>query len=173
MVFDAHNRAFAFFRRACTRGIYDNMKTAGGRDLHRKGSPLQPPLRADVRALPRRARGLHAGVRRGKSRTKSGWCARTALPVLGFRWVVAMRTFLSVIATFVIPSSRQTGERTSLRRPLALHRQLGLQAFNVPEDGGNGERSSVAFEAQKAIPGSNLAVDLDLVPSLGVADIVD
>ncbi len=28
MVFDAHERAFSFFRGACTRGIYDNMKTA-------------------------------------------------------------------------------------------------------------------------------------------------
>jgi transposase len=28
MVFDAHDRAFAFFRGACTRGIYDNMRTA-------------------------------------------------------------------------------------------------------------------------------------------------
>lgn len=28
MVFDAHNRAFAFFGGSCTRGIYDNMKTA-------------------------------------------------------------------------------------------------------------------------------------------------
>jgi transposase len=28
MVFDAHNRAFAFYRGACGRGIYDNMKTA-------------------------------------------------------------------------------------------------------------------------------------------------
>jgi transposase len=28
MVFDAHDRAFAFFQGACTRGIYDNMKTA-------------------------------------------------------------------------------------------------------------------------------------------------
>src|ERR1700722_6187903 len=28
MVFDAHVRAFAFFRGTCTRGIYDNMKTA-------------------------------------------------------------------------------------------------------------------------------------------------
>jgi transposase len=28
MVFDAHNRAFAFFKGSCTRGIYDNMKTA-------------------------------------------------------------------------------------------------------------------------------------------------
>jgi transposase len=28
MVFDAHERAFAFFRGACARGLYDNMKTA-------------------------------------------------------------------------------------------------------------------------------------------------
>src|SRR5271169_364425 len=28
MVFDAHNRAFTFFKGTCTRGIYDNMKTA-------------------------------------------------------------------------------------------------------------------------------------------------
>ncbi len=28
MVFDAHDRAFAFFRGACQRGIYDNIKTA-------------------------------------------------------------------------------------------------------------------------------------------------
>ena len=39
MVFDAHDRAFAFFSGACTRGIYDNMKTAVetvfvGKDRH-------------------------------------------------------------------------------------------------------------------------------------------
>jgi hypothetical protein len=28
MVFDTHERAFAFFKGACTRGIYGNMKTA-------------------------------------------------------------------------------------------------------------------------------------------------
>jgi transposase len=28
MLFDAHDKAFAFFRGACQRGIYDNMKTA-------------------------------------------------------------------------------------------------------------------------------------------------
>src|SRR5260370_5962540 len=28
MVFEAHARAFEFYRGACTRGIYDNMKTA-------------------------------------------------------------------------------------------------------------------------------------------------
>ena len=41
MVFDAHERAFAFFRGACTRGIYDNMKTAVdtifvGKERHRR-----------------------------------------------------------------------------------------------------------------------------------------
>ncbi len=30
MVFDAHDRAFAFFKGACRRGIYDNMKAAVG-----------------------------------------------------------------------------------------------------------------------------------------------
>ena len=39
MVFDAHERAFAFFRGACTRGIYDNMKT-GGCDLRRQGASI-------------------------------------------------------------------------------------------------------------------------------------
>ena len=28
MVFDAHDRAFAFYKGACSRVIYDNMKTA-------------------------------------------------------------------------------------------------------------------------------------------------
>ena len=28
MLFDAHDKAFAFYRGACERGIYDNMKTA-------------------------------------------------------------------------------------------------------------------------------------------------
>jgi transposase len=28
IVFDAHDRAFALFKGACGRGIYDNMKTA-------------------------------------------------------------------------------------------------------------------------------------------------
>ena len=28
MVFDAHDRAFAFYKGTCTRGMYDSMKTA-------------------------------------------------------------------------------------------------------------------------------------------------
>ena len=42
MVFDAHDRAFAFFKGTCTRGIYDNMK---------QGSAVQPALCPDVRPL--------------------------------------------------------------------------------------------------------------------------
>ena len=36
MVFDAHNRAFAFFGGVCRRGLYDNMKTAVTRILRGK-----------------------------------------------------------------------------------------------------------------------------------------
>ena len=36
MVFDAHNRAFAFFGGTCRRGIYDNMSTAVTKILHGK-----------------------------------------------------------------------------------------------------------------------------------------
>ena len=36
MVFDAHNRAFAFFGGTCKRGIYDNMSTAVTKVLHGK-----------------------------------------------------------------------------------------------------------------------------------------
>src|SRR6266566_7796577 len=77
MVFDAHNRAFAFFKGTCTRGIYDNMKTAVetvfiGKDRSSTAAfcgcvaitwSSQPP-----------ARRPRVG-RRGRSRTRSGWCA--------------------------------------------------------------------------------------------------
>ena len=61
MVFDAHDRAFAFFKGACSRGIYDNMKTAVDDGLRRQGPPVQSPLPPDVLASPRRAGRLHAG----------------------------------------------------------------------------------------------------------------
>ena len=40
MVFDAHDRGFAFFKGACTRGIYDNMKNRRRRDLRRSRAGL-------------------------------------------------------------------------------------------------------------------------------------
>ena len=62
MVFDAHNKGFAFFKGACTRGIYDNMKTAVdaifvGRE--RCYNRWFPP---DVQPLSGRSRRLHAAV---------------------------------------------------------------------------------------------------------------
>jgi len=69
MVFDAHDRAFAFFKGACQRGIYDNMKT-GGDDLRRQGTPLQSPLPTDVQPLPGRAGCLHAGVWLGEGTSR-------------------------------------------------------------------------------------------------------
>ena len=89
MVFDAHNRAFAFFKGACTRGIYDNMKTAVeavfiGKDrqfnrrfLRMCGHYLVEPTACTPasgwekgQSLPSRKRG---------SRTRSGWCASVSL----------------------------------------------------------------------------------------------
>ena len=66
MVFDAHDRAFAFFKGACTRGIYDNMKTAVDTIFVGKERALQPALPANVRALSGRSRRLHAGVGLGE-----------------------------------------------------------------------------------------------------------
>jgi hypothetical protein len=77
MVFDAHDRAFAFFKGACTRGIYDNMKTAVetvfvGKERHYNRRFLQMCSHYLVEPSPARRR--RAG-RRARSRTRSGWCA--------------------------------------------------------------------------------------------------
>ena len=66
MVFDAHDRAFAFFKGACTRGIYDNMKTAVEAIFVGKERALQPPLPADVQPLSGRADSVHAGLGLGE-----------------------------------------------------------------------------------------------------------
>src|SRR5512147_362048 len=56
-VFDAHDRAFAFFRGGCVRGIYDNLRQyedGGRRRVPRQGPGVQPPLPADVQPFPGR-----------------------------------------------------------------------------------------------------------------------
>ena len=77
MVFDAHNRAFGFFKGTCTRGIYDNMKTAVdavfiGKDrqfnrrfLRMCGHYLVEPTACTPAS----------GWEKGRLRTRSGWCA--------------------------------------------------------------------------------------------------
>lgn len=89
MVFDAHNRAFAFFKGTCTRGICDNMKTAveavfSGKERHYNRRFLQmcshylvqpvacTPASGWVEpACRHRFETAGEGVR---SRTRSGWC---------------------------------------------------------------------------------------------------
>ena len=77
MVFDAHDRAFAFFKGTCRRGIYDNMKTAVetifvGKERRYNRRFLQMCSHYLVEPVPARRR--RAG-RRGRSRTRSAWCA--------------------------------------------------------------------------------------------------
>ena len=74
MVFDAHDRAFAFFKGACTRGIYDNMKTAVETIFVGKERAYNRRFPADVQPLPGGAGGLHAGVRLGEGPGREpGW----------------------------------------------------------------------------------------------------
>ena len=54
-----------------------------------------------------------------------------------------------------------------------LHCGLRLKAFKVAENRRNGSNSSVVLKAKSAIFFLNVAVDLDLIPSLCMADIVD
>jgi transposase len=75
--FDAHDRAFAFFRGACRRGIYDNMKTPSTRSSSGGSGPTTAasyrcaPITWLIRFPAHRPR---AG-RKGKSKTNSAWRA--------------------------------------------------------------------------------------------------
>jgi transposase len=74
MVFDAHDRAFALFKGACRRGIYDNMKTAVetvfvGRAVFTIAASCRCAVITS--SIPSPAR-RHRGGRRGRSRTRLG-----------------------------------------------------------------------------------------------------
>ena len=82
MVFDAHDRAFAFFKGACGRGIYDNMKTAvetifvgKDRQCNRRFLQMCSHYLVDPVACTRAS-----GWKRAKSRTRSVWCASASSP---------------------------------------------------------------------------------------------
>ena len=77
MVFDAHDRAFAFYRGACARGISDNMKTAVesvfvGKDRAFNRRFLRSAAITWSSRLPA---PLGRAGRRGRWRTRWGWCA--------------------------------------------------------------------------------------------------
>jgi hypothetical protein len=82
MVFDAHARAFAFFKGTCTRGIYDNMKTAVdsvfiGKDRQYSTTAAFCGCAVITWSIRLPARRPRAG-RRGRWRTWSGWCANAS-----------------------------------------------------------------------------------------------
>jgi transposase len=92
MVFDAHDRAFAFFKSTCRRGIYDNMKPAVetvfvGEDPLYNRRFLQMCSHYLSSRLPVRR---HPVGRRDRSRTRSGSCASASS-----RRVYASRTTTS------------------------------------------------------------------------------
>ena len=73
MVFDAHDRAFAFFKGACQRGIYDNLKAAvetvfvgKERVVCWQGTGLQSAFSSDVQPFPGRAGRLYARLGLGE-----------------------------------------------------------------------------------------------------------
>ena len=89
MVFDAHEKTFQFFKGVPTRGIYDNMKTAVDaiyvgkeRKFNRRFEQLmshhlvEPPAGGAGKKLGRARR--HRAGRRGRSRTRSAWCANAS-----------------------------------------------------------------------------------------------
>ena len=79
MVFDAHDRAFAFFRGTLHAGHLRQHEDGGRGSLRRQGAALQPALPADVQPLPRPADRLHPRVGRsspqGSDNAKHCWKA--------------------------------------------------------------------------------------------------
>ena len=77
MVFDAHDRAFALFKGACQRGIYDNMKTAVETIFVGKGRLYNRRFLQMCSALPRRPDRLHAGIGLGEGSGREPGRARS------------------------------------------------------------------------------------------------
>src|SRR5580700_2127646 len=59
------------------------------------------------------------------------------------------------------------------KRGVLFHRKLGLEACEIAVDRGDRQQLALASVAQQAIAPGDVAVDGDLVPFLGMADIVD
>ena len=66
-----------------------------------------------------------------------------------------------------------TGRNSSLKCCLVLHLHLGLQASEIAEYRSDGEHTSLAYVFQQAILRLDIAVDRDLIPLLGVTNIID
>jgi transposase len=83
MVFDAHDRAFALFKGACQRGIYDNMKTAARLSLVAELGRLRSvTFRTTFREMP-------------NSRQ---------IALIGLPWIKNARRIFAIVSTISIPT---------------------------------------------------------------------
>lgn len=85
MVFDAHDRAFAFSRGTCTRGIYDNMRTAVDtvllgkeRAFNRRFAQMCAHYLVEPVACPRRGHPWHGGRHHRRRHRHPVWAAPAA-----------------------------------------------------------------------------------------------
>jgi transposase len=76
MVFDAHDRAFALFKGTCSRGIYDNMKTAVETVFVGKDRLYNRRFLQMCSHLSRRASRLHTGIGLGEGPGRESGRAR-------------------------------------------------------------------------------------------------
>src|SRR3954462_8930366 len=75
------------------------------------------------------------------------------------------------------PAAHSRGRRLcppyGLTHRVPLHRELSLEVIEIAVDRGDREHAATAPVLQETIPSRDIAVDRDLVPLFGVADIVD
>src|SRR5947209_3129335 len=69
--------------------------------------------------------------------------------------------------------SREAEPEARRSRSRAFHRDLSLEALAVAVDRGDRQHLAAAPVAQDAVPRGEVALDCDVVPFLGVADIID
>src|SRR5215467_7267745 len=68
---------------------------------------------------------------------------------------------------------RSVTAATGCRLRATLHLRLRVEAFLITEDRGHGERLVAAHEAHGYVAFARIPVDVDAVPLLGVADVID
>src|SRR5262249_28434653 len=71
------------------------------------------------------------------------------------------------------PRSAGTVGVSSSLRDAPLHHEFGPEAFDITIDRGDCQHPAVALIAQQAVPRRDIAVDRQVVPLFGVADVVD
>jgi hypothetical protein len=122
MVFDAHDRVFAFFKGTCRRGIDDNMKTAVETVFVGKDR-LYNPLPADVQPLSHRSGRLHAAIRLERTLRLAAQAAtageRDAAELTDEQW-----------QEFVKQENTRRREQTKMRK-----RNAKMFASNLPRPG--------------------------------------